>query len=131
MYFLNELTAMIAIPLLVLGFRGFWPAMIRLLRSEAGTDKAMACLIAMILIVDVKGVLRMLWWDVIQPLNGGGVSSLEGTLINSSLNSMAALAGVMSLASLFYSIPPEERDGWSWISAPWYPNKLRIWFWRR
>lgn len=127
-YQLNEFTAAIAVALLLLCFRGFWPHMLRMWRMEAAKDRALGAIIAMILIVDVKGVARMVYWDVWRSAAGHGVQSLDGTLVNSGLNILAALAGVAGLAALFYSIPDADRSRYTWITAPFYPG--RFWWMR-
>lgn len=121
-YYLNELTALVAVPLLLLCFRGFWPHMWRLWKTDAQKDRALAAMLGMVMLVDVKGVIRMAYWDLWRSYQTGGLQSLDGTLINSGMNMIASVAALAGLMALFYSIPDDERHKYNWFTAPFYPG---------
>lgn len=131
----NEIMAVIAVLTLALSFRGFWP---HLLRNVRGGDwkSAPTWMYFMVLVMDIKGIFRMTYWDIWRPFRGllyeEGVAlgSLEGSLVNAGVNFLAFLAGLAGLYVLLYSIPKEERGEWSILTAPFYPRKLSLWIWR-
>ena len=131
LYHLNEIAALIAVPTLVLSFRGFWPHMVRMLRHRHEYPPQIIAMVLMILIVDVKGIARMAYWDLWRSFMHGSVGSLHGTLVNASLDMASFLSGVAGLAALYYTIPPEDRAGWNWFTAPFYPKPCKIWIWRK
>ena len=127
----NEITAVIVVPILILSIRGFWPHLLRALRT-GDWHSPQSWLVAFLLIVDTKGVVRMVYWDIFRPLRFGTDGSLEGALVNGFLNTFAGVASICGLLALYYAIPQQHedpalrRDAWSIWSAPFYPNRLRI-----
>ena len=121
-FYLNEIAAFVGIAFLVLSFRGFWPHMWNILKAGRWSEPH-SWLVLSILLVDVKGVARMFYWDILQSVVNGPVTSVHGTITNTAINLMAGLAGLIGCAALYYSIPEEERHGWNWFTAPFYPNK--------
>lgn len=121
-YYLNELAAVVGISLLALSFRGFWPHMWRILKARKWSEPHSWHVLS-ILLVDVKGVARMFYWDILQSFLNSPITSVHGTIVNTTVNLLAGLAGLVGLAALYYSIPPEDREGWNWFTAPFYPNK--------
>ena len=126
---INEITAVVAIPVLLLSNRGFWPHLWRIIWADKEYPAAIKALVLMTLIINVKGVLRMAYWDLWRPWYADGGQTVHGSIVNASLNSMALAAGVCGLAALYYAIPRTERAGWNWVTAPFYPRPCK--FWRR
>lgn len=145
----NEIAAAIAIPILILSFRGFFPHLWRNIRA-GDWHSARTWLFLMVLLVDVKGIIRMAWWDILNPLSLWSVGNIRTALINGPINFIAGLGGVAGLIALYLNIPDEDEapdiakkyhrprrinlipfgKDWSIWSAPFYPE--RIWFgWRK
>lgn len=135
MIYLNEFMAALAIPVLVLTFRGFWP---HLLRNMRDWSHPQAWLMLMIVILDAKGIVRMAWWDGVRPaLLGaemiGGASALEVAFVNAGLNTMALVGALCGMKALHLTIPEDHedpalrREAWSQWTAWAYPARCRVW----
>lgn len=132
---LNTAIACLAIPLLCLSFRGFWPHLPLLkaqsfrdvIESVTAPDKAFALIVVG---MDVKAIVRMAYWDVYKPayrsLTGGRpvFTTAEGITFNAAIDLFAAVLALWTLALLYYSIPPKHREGWNYLTAPFYPKPL-------
>lgn len=83
-----------------------------------------------IVIHDIIMLQRMAQWDIWRPIerkiNGENfnLSEPEFIVINAGYSFWPGVTALLTLASLYYSIPPERRVGRNWISAAWYPDKL-------
>ena len=75
----------------------------------------------------LKGIARIAWWDVAQPLAywiGWRKEVADGPFItwaNCSFQAMACIASIVALWSLWAAIPKRERADWGLLQAPFYP----------
>jgi len=127
-YYANEATALVALPFMLLSFRGFAPHFLRRLRQKRW-DEPEFWMTAILLLAEIKSVARMGYWDVWRPFVTGRFDTmgLAGTLFNAAFNTASIAIGVAGLMVLWLTIPPAQRRGWSIFSAPFYPEGLRVW----
>lgn len=131
---INTIMAVIALILLVYSFFGFWPHLEGFhIRSWSDFVNAVhnprKGISVLVMAGDAMGVVRMLHWDVIRPverLSTGGqfsIATAEGIVFNFGLALWGAAIATLSLSLLYYLIPAGKREGWSWLTAPFYPEK--------
>lgn len=130
---INTFMAVIALLMLVYSFFGFWPHLegfhIRswgdFVNAVQEPRKGVSILV---MSGDAMGVVRMLHWDVIRPVeriaNGEqfAIATAEGVVFNFGLALWGAAIATLSLSLLYYLIPEQNRKGWCWLTAPFYPD---------
>lgn len=127
----NEITAALALPFLLLVLRGFWPSFIRIL-AERDFANPRSWMVAMILIADVKGIVRMMWWDIARPVmhlyETGGIMHHPAfnALFNGGINLASFAAALCGLKVLHLTIPEDQRNHWSIWTAAFYPTRIRL-----
>lgn len=131
--YLNELSALVGLPILLLGLRGFaphvWRVLTKIVRGEPVNDPRYLLAIAAFG-MDLKGAVRMSYWDLYRPFHRlmtdtPTLGSLEGQLFNAGINSLSTLMGLLLLWVLYLAIPEERRHAYSIWTAPFFPIKNR------
>lgn len=124
MTWLNEITAIPALVVWLLIFRGFWPH----LRFHG--DGPLHFMVQGVSTVAVTLVGRLLFWDLFRPtLRVFGYlpplqSDLTVSFANAGFNVAATIAGVLILIGLHRTLPPEDQAKFSIWRAPFYPDGI-------
>ena len=123
MTYFNEIAAVFGVTFLVLAFIGYWPAMLRMVRTGGWGQRPEPFIILAILIMDAKTLFRMFYWDIGQSVIVSFNGSLHGTIVNGTINTLAGVAGILFCHALLLEIPEDERADWTWYTAPFYPHR--------
>lgn len=124
---LNSLAALLATPVLLLVFTGFWPHFIRRLKERRWLEPE-TWLIVSIMIFDVRSLSRLTYWDFYKEFTRESFNHISVQLVNGGFNLLSLIGGLFALTTLYLSIPKEDRKGWNIFTAPFYPKKLRSLF---
>ncbi len=123
---LNDLTAIVALLMMGLVARGFWPHVI--LQGHSPVNYLMQGIF--IGSVGISG--RIALYDVIRPAMRymdympGSPLSVPIQMYNSGFNIFFALAAWRILVGLHASLPESERDKYSWFTSPFYPKRINL-----
>lgn len=126
MIYANSIAGAVAVLLMSLVARGFAP------HIRVGAHDAPALMRLSVVIVSAMTLLRMAWWDGLRPILGylghmpPVVWTTPGIVANTLFNLLAAAAALAALGALHRSLPDEDRAGYTWLTAPFYPRKWQI-----
>lgn len=133
----NKITGLIALCMSTLTAYAYWPYVWRAVSIPVG--RMAAGVFAFVSIM----ACRLLWWDVIATnlseaqrvyvRTADWLGITPWVWINTSFNTLWIIACYVVLSSIYMSIPAQERPKWHVLTAPFYPDKPRVFrrFFRR